>query len=78
MVNKDGGALGLIKMWLKEFDEPYITKTLLISLVRSILEYGSLVWSSQYGIHVDRTEELFAIGFKAPKLRCKPDFTFLL
>jgi len=37
IVNKARGVLGFIKRWLKEFD-PYITKTLFISLVRLILE----------------------------------------
>jgi len=45
-VNKGRGALGFIKRSM-EFDDPYITKTLFISLVHLILEYGSSVWSPQ-------------------------------
>jgi len=51
-------ALGFIKRWSKEFDDPFITKSLIISLVRPLLEYGSPVWSPQYGIHVDRIESV--------------------
>jgi len=32
MVNKARGALDFIKRWSKAFDDPYITKTLFISL----------------------------------------------
>jgi len=49
VVNKTRGEFGLIKRWSKEFDDPYITKSLFISLVRPILECGSPVWSPQYG-----------------------------
>jgi len=30
--------------WFKEFSDPYVTKTLFISLVRPILEYCAPVW----------------------------------
>ena len=36
-------TLGFIKRWSKEFRDPYITKTLLTSLVRPILEYESVI-----------------------------------
>lgn len=36
------GMLGFIKRWSKEFDGLYITETLLISLVRSILSMDRL------------------------------------
>jgi len=45
MVNKARGALASIKRWSKEFDDPYMTKTWFISIVRPTLEYGSPVWS---------------------------------
>jgi len=41
MVNKASGAFSFIKRWSKKFDDPYITKTLFISLFRPILVYGS-------------------------------------
>jgi hypothetical protein len=58
MVNKAMGVLGFIKRWSKEFDDPYITKTLYVSLVRPILEYGSCVWCPQYTIHKERIESV--------------------
>lgn len=44
MVNKAYGVLGFMKRWAKEFSDPYVTKQLFTSLVRPILEYGSVVW----------------------------------
>jgi len=35
--------------WSKEFSDPYVTKTLFISLVRPILEYCTPVWSPNTG-----------------------------
>ena len=58
MVNKAMSVLGFIKRWSKEFDDPYITKTLYISLVRPILEYGSCVWCPQYTVHQSRIESV--------------------
>ncbi|EDW52713.1 GM17397, partial [Drosophila sechellia] len=37
IVNKARGVLGFIKRWSKELDDPYLTKTLFIPLVRPIL-----------------------------------------
>jgi len=58
MVNKARGVLAFIKRWSKEFDDPYVTNTLFISLVRPILEYCAPVWSPQYGVHIDRIESV--------------------
>jgi len=58
IVNKARGVLGLIKTWSKEFDDPYLTKTLFISLVHPILEYESPAWSPQYVVHSDRIESV--------------------
>ena len=54
MVNKAYGVLGFIKRWAKEFSDPYITKQLFTSLVRPILEYGSVV----YAIYSDKIESV--------------------
>jgi len=37
-VNKARNALGFIERRLKKFDDPYISKTLFISLVRPVLD----------------------------------------
>jgi len=58
IVHKARGVLGFIRRWSKEFDDPDLTKTLFISLVRPILEYGSPVWSPQYAVHSDRIESV--------------------
>jgi len=53
MVNKARGELAFIKRWSKEFGDPYVTKTLFISLVRPFP-----IWSPQYGVHIDRIESV--------------------
>jgi len=54
IVNKARGMLGFIKMWSKEFYDPYVTKTLLISFLRPILEYCGLFLCPQYGVYIVR------------------------
>lgn len=49
-VNKATGVLGFMKRWCKEFADPYVTKQLYTSLVRPILEYGSVIWDPYYTI----------------------------
>ena len=58
MVNKAYGVLSFIKRWAKEFSDPYITKQLYTSLVRPILQYGSVVWDPQYAIYSDKIESV--------------------
>lgn len=58
MVNKAYGVLGFMKRWAKEFSDPYTTKQLFISLVRPILEYGSVVWDPQYNVYIDKIESV--------------------
>lgn len=58
IVNKAYSMLGFIKRWSKEFNDPYITKTLFESLVRPILEYSCIVWSPYYNTHIDRIESV--------------------
>lgn len=57
-VSRASSLLGFIKRWSREFDDPYIAKRLYTSLVRPILEYGSLVWSPNYRCHIDRIESV--------------------
>lgn len=45
MVNKAIGVLGFKKRRFKEFDDPYLTRTLYTLIVCPTLEYGSCVWS---------------------------------
>lgn len=57
-VNKARGVLAFIKRWAKEFIDPYITKQLYTSLVRPILEYGSIIWDPLYNVHIDNIESI--------------------
>ena len=57
-VNKAYGVLALIKRWAKEFNDPYTTKLLFTSLVRPILEYGSLLWNPSYNIYANKLESV--------------------
>lgn len=57
-VNKAYGVLAFIKRWSKEFSDPYITKGLFTSLVRPILEYGSVIWDPQYYIYINMIESV--------------------
>lgn len=58
MVNKAYGVLCFMKRWAKEFTDPYTTKQLFTSLVRPILEYGSVVWDPQYDYYVNKIESV--------------------
>jgi len=51
-------VLGFIKRWSNEFDDPYTTKLLFTSLLRSNLKYCSSVWSPQYQVHIDRIDSV--------------------
>ncbi|KAL9917892.1 uncharacterized protein ACN427_000469 [Glossina fuscipes fuscipes] len=57
-ISKARSALGFIKRWSKELDDPYITKRLYMCLVRPILEYASVVWSPSYRCYVDSIESV--------------------
>lgn len=57
-VNKARGIWAFIKRWAKEFKDPFITKRLFTSLVRPILEYGSIVWDPYYNVHINLIESV--------------------
>lgn len=57
-INKAYGVLGFMKRWSKEFCDPYVTKQLYTSLVRPILEYGSIIWDPCYRIHINLIESV--------------------
>lgn len=57
-VNKAKSLLGFMKRWSKEFMDPYITKSLFMSLVRPTLEYASVIWSPHYQCYIDRIESV--------------------
>lgn len=50
--------LGFVMRCAREFKDPYTIKSLYCSLVRSILEYASVVWSPTYAVHIKRIESI--------------------
>lgn len=57
-INKARSLLGFIKRWSKEFDDPYLTKRLFVSLVRPCLEYACVVWCPHNFCYIDRIESI--------------------
>lgn len=57
-INKAKGVLGFIKRWAKEFSDPYTTKQLYTTLVRPILEFGSVIWDPFYNVHSNSIESV--------------------
>lgn len=56
IISRANSALGFVKHWSKEFENPYVTKSLYFTFVRPILEYASQVWSPYYNTHSLRIE----------------------
>lgn len=69
IISKSHAMLGFIKRRASEFNNVWVTKTLYCSLVRSILEYGSVVWNPYHEVHSKRIESiqkkflLFALNY---------------
>jgi len=78
-VNKARGVLGFIKRWSKEFDDPCMTKSLFISLVRPMsIDHLFGVLNTQFVRTVlNGSKILLTISLAAPKLGCKPFFISL-
>ena len=58
IVAKAFKQLGLILRISKPFTRGNTIKILYNAFVRSVLEFGSVVWSPQYAVHVDRIERV--------------------
>lgn len=84
IINKAYGALGFMKRWSKEFSDPSVTKQLYTSLVRCMLEYGSVVWDPSYTIHSNLLESvqkqflLFCLRGRGWNPRTLPSYEFRL
>ena len=50
--------LGCVTRYGSEFKNLQTIKTLYVTLVRSVTEYGCILWSPQYKIHIDRLEAI--------------------
>lgn len=55
---KTSKMLGFVMRECKNFKKPKIKKIMYNSLVRSRLEYCSVVWSPEYKVHIKRIERL--------------------
>ena len=56
--NKDNKILGLIKRTCKGFQDVSTLRTLYLALVRSQLEYCSVVWSPHASINISKLERI--------------------
>lgn len=58
IICRANSALGFVKRWSKEFSDPHVTRSLYMTFVRPILEYGSQVWSPYHEVHIKRIEDV--------------------
>lgn len=58
LIAKTMARLGFILRSSRQFRDPYTIKSLYCSLVRSMLEYASIIWSPSYAIHIRRIESV--------------------
>jgi len=71
IVNNTFTALGCIERWATKFYKPYINQLLFTWLLRSILEYTSVVWCPQFQRYISQIETFqnqFAFGDPAVHL----------
>lgn len=57
-ITRSKSLLGFVKRQAKEFQCPYVTKSIYTCLVRSVLEYGCIVWSPMYDGDIKRLESV--------------------
>ena len=57
-VLRRNSVLIIVKRFASEFQDPYVLKNLYYSLVRSLIEYGSVVWMPLYQVDIDRIESI--------------------
>jgi hypothetical protein len=58
VVSKASMTLGFVKRQAKEFNSPLVTKSLYCALVRSIIEYASVVWMPHTATDIRRIESV--------------------
>lgn len=58
MVSKAYSRLGFMKRICIKFDDPYCLKSVYVSLIRSILEYSSVIWNPGYANYNERIESI--------------------
>ena len=57
-IGRATSILSLVKRFSKEFDDPYVTRSLYLSLVAPILEYANVVWMPFFKCDVKRIESV--------------------
>lgn len=58
IINKCNKTLGFISRRTKEFKNPQSINYLYKTLVRSVLEFNTVIWSPFYRVHIDRIERV--------------------
>lgn len=58
ITNKGMKTLGFIIRTIKDFDSLEVIKIVYLSLVRSLLEFNSIIWSPYYQIHIRNIERV--------------------
>jgi hypothetical protein len=58
IISKSNGLLGFIKRRAKEFDNVWVTKTLYCTYVRSVLEFGAIIWMSYTADYIKKIESI--------------------
>jgi hypothetical protein len=56
MCNKATRVFGFLKRNCSEFNDPNCLKTLYCSLIRSLVEYGSIIWTPYQSERVTKIE----------------------
>lgn len=51
-------SLGFVIRCSRDFHNPFTYKSLYCALVRSVLEYASVIWSPSYAVHIKRIESI--------------------
>ncbi|CAF4889082.1 unnamed protein product [Pieris macdunnoughi] len=72
ITSKANHLLGFILRSTKGFKNPCSTLYLYFSLVKSILEYGSPIWSPNYNVHIDDIERIQRKFLRILCYRIKP------
>lgn len=58
LISKANGLLGFIKRRAKEFDNVWVTKQLYFTYVRSVLEFGSIIWMPYTLDYINKLESI--------------------
>lgn len=73
MVSKAKSMLGFMKRISYDFDDLLALKSIYCALVRSQLEFGSVVWSPFYGAHINKIEAVQKNFARYILWKCKID-----